>query len=385
MEAGLIAARLMAFVIDGADPKIDEGTQIDHAALFDFSKSHSVENIVGIALRKLNMMPQQYENAYAKAYKISLAREATQEFETQDIMQELESRGIKHMLLKGSVMKHLYPSPDLRSMCDVDILYDTAYKDDLEEIMTERGYTLSETSGTGKVNVSFVRPPFMNIEFHGVLIDKDIPLYNSYFGTDFEHTVSDEGCRVKYPDEDFFVFMAAHLAKHYFNGGTGLRSLADIWLYLRKKPGLDMDKVRAKLKEIELDEFTNIIIGVNGVLFDGNEPTAEQSEIIDYIFHSGTYGTQAHKATDNMEDSGKTAFLFRRIFPGRAFMAINYPAVGKCVLLLPIFWVVRLLRVLFRKEYRNSDVSMVMNMDSSQIDARKIPGKPDIDYNYNFN
>ncbi len=383
MEAGLIAARLIAFAIDGVDPGLDKNTEIDHKELLAFARSHSVANVMAVALEKLNMMPPQYASQYNSLHKTGIMREATQEIETQDISEELCSRGIKHMLLKGCVMKYLYPSPHLRSMCDVDILYDTSRKDELEEIMTERGYVLSEASGTDNVNLSFIRKPFMNVEFHGVLMDKDIPLYNSYFGNNFEHTVPDGDFRVKYSDEDFFVFMAAHLAKHYFLGGTGLRSLADIWLYLRKKPELDMGKVKAKLKEIDLDEFTDIIIGVNGVLFDGKEPTALQSEVIDYIFHSGTYGTKAHKDTDNMEGSGKFKFLLRRLFPDKAFMAINYPAVGRCALLLPLFWVIRLFRVLFKKEYKNSDVSAVMTLDNSLIDARKIPGNPGFDYNCN--
>ncbi len=383
MEPGIIAAKLMAYVIDGVDPDFEKGINIDHGALFKFSKSHSVDNVVGLALEKLNMMPEQYRQAYSKARKISLVREATQEMETQELCGELERLGAKYMLLKGSVMKHLYPTPDLRSMCDVDILYDTAFADSLGSLMEEHGYELYESSGTDGVNLSYIKKPFMNIEFHGVLMDRDVPLYNAYFGEDFEHTVPDEGCRVKYSDEDFFVFMAAHLAKHYFNGGTGIRSLADIWLYLRKKPELDMPKIKSKLRQIELDEFTDIIIGVNGVLFDGNAPTPEQSEIIDYIFHSGTYGISDHKAENSMEGKSKAGFLLQRLFPGRAFMAVNYPAVQKCVLLLPLFWIARLLKILIKKDYKGSDVSMVMNLSESRLDARKIPGKPVVDYNYN--
>lgn len=376
MEAGIVAAKLLAYVIDGVDPQLENGISIDHGALFRFAKSHSVDNIVGAALEKLNMMPEQYRQAYSKARKVSLIREATQEIETQEICAELERLGIKYMLLKGSVMKHLYPTPDLRSMCDVDILYDTAFADKLTPLMEELGYELHETSGTGGINLSYLKKPFMNIEFHGVLMDRDIPIYNSYFGENFEHTVPDEGCRVKYPDEDFFVFMVAHLAKHYFIGGTGLRSLADIWLYLRRKPQLDMSKVKSKLRQINLEEFTDIIIGVNGVLFDGSEPTVLQSEVIGYIFHSGTYGTMKHKSANGMQDGGKIRFLFRRLFPNRDFMAINYPAVKKSVLLLPLFWCVRLVKVLMKKDYKNSDVSMAMSLTDSQLDARKIPGKP---------
>lgn len=376
MEVGVIAARLIAYVIDGVDPKLEKDMSIDHDALYAFSKSHSVDNIAGIALKKLNIMPPQYEKAYEKAYKISRAREATQELETQDIIEELECRGIKHMLLKGSVMKNLYPSPELRSMCDVDILYDTAHLVELEEIMTERGYELKEASGTGGINVSYVRKPFMNIEFHGVLMDSDIPLYNAYFGNDFEHTVADKGCRVKYPDEDFFVFMMAHLAKHYFHGGTGIRSLADIWLFLRKKPSLDMKAVREKLKIIRLDKFTDIIIGVNGVLFDGKEPTAQQSDIINYIFHSGTYGTAQHHSAEGIKQISKRQYVLKRLFPDREFMSINYPAVKKCALLLPLFWLIRLVKVAVKKGYKGSDVDLVMSLDESRLDARKIPGCP---------
>lgn len=374
MEVGVIAARLIAYVIDGVEPDFENNLQIDHDLLYSFSKSHSVDNIVGVALKKLNMMPPQYEQAYEKAYKISLAREATQEFETQDITEEFERRGIKYMLLKGSVMKHLYPSPELRSMCDVDILYDMAHFDELEEIMTERGYELKEEDG---FYVSYIRKPFMNFEFHEIVMNADIPLYNEYFGKDFKYTVPDgNGCAVRYPDEDFFVFMMAHFAKHYFLGGTGLRSLADIWLFLRKKTELDLKTVYEKLRSIELDEFTDIIIGVNGVLFDGKEPTAQQSDIINYIFHSGTYGVAEHSTADGIREMSKVEYLIKRLFPNREFMSINYPSVKKCALLLPIFWIVRLISVAFKKGYKGSDVDTVMSLDSFQVDARKIPGRP---------
>ena len=373
MEVGVIAARLIAFVIDGVEPKFDKDLCIDHDALYAFSKSHSVDNIISIALNKLNIMPPQFAEDYELAYKISVAREATQELETQDILEEFECRGIKHMLLKGSVMKHLYPSPELRSMCDVDILYDTAFFDEVEEIMLERGYVLHESDG---YYVSYVRKPFMNFEFHEIVMNADIPLYNAYFGNGFNHAVPDVGYRFKYTDEDFFVFMMAHFAKHYFLGGTGLRSLADIWLFLRKKPGLDMAAVNNKLKQIELDEFTQIIIGVTDVLFNGKAPERLHDEVINYIFHSGTYGKQEHRAADGVTEISKKQYVMRRLFPDREFMSINYPAVKKYAFLLPVFWLIRLISVAVKKGYKGSDVDMVMGLDSSQVDARKIPGRP---------
>lgn len=376
MKTGLLASRLMAYAADGAEIENELLENIDYERLYRFSKEHSVVNTVCYALMKLNKLPQEYAAVFQKELKLGRAREATQELEMQEIVQELENRGIKYMLLKGSVMKHLYPRPDLRSMCDIDIQYDTAHKAELDSFMLERGYEKSEVSGTDGVNISYIRKPFMNIEFHGVLMDTDIPLYNSYFGNNFERTVPVRGCEVKYSDEDFFVFMAAHLAKHYFLGGSGVRSLLDIWLYLRKKPQLDKEYIFSELKKIRLDEFMKIMLDITCVLFDGANPSQQLESVIEYIFTSGTYGTVNNRAAENIENVTKKSYVLKRLFPDREFMSINYPIVKKCVFLLPLMWLVRLVTVFIKKGYKGSDVDRVINVTQSITDARKIPGNP---------
>ncbi len=376
MNVGIAASRLMAYAADEIPFEKSLLDGVDFEQLFKFSKAHSVANLVGYALKKLDMLPQEYAAPFLKELKLSMAREATQELETLEIASALEQRKIAYMLLKGSVMKNLYPLPYLRSMCDVDIQYDTAHRDELDGIMLELGYERAETSGTGDVNISYFKRPFMYVEFHGVLMDTDYPLYNSYFGNGFERTVAGEGVERKYTDEDFFVFMAAHLAKHYFLGGSGLRSLADIWLYLRKKPQLDMEYIFAELQKIKLDEFIKIMLDVNSVLFEGKSPSTRQESIISYVFGSGTYGTVQNSSADAIKNQSKASYLKERLFPSRDFMAINYPLVKKLAFLLPFFWIVRLISVFLKKGYKGSDVDLAMNVSSSQIDARKIPGNP---------
>lgn len=376
MNIGIIASRLMAYAVEGIPINKEKLGDIDYEKLFKFSKAHSAANLVGYALQKLDMLPDEYAAPFLKELKLSMVREATQELETQEIAAQLEKRGIRYMMLKGSVMKQLYPLPYLRSMCDVDIQYDTAFKARLDDFMSDLGYEKAEVSGTDGVNIAYRKKPFMYIEFHGALMDKDVPLYNRYFGTDFERTIPVNGCEVKYSDEDFFVFMAAHLAKHYFLGGSGLRSLLDIWLYLRKKPELDREYIFAELKKIKLDEFINIMLGINAVLFEGAKPSEQQKNIISYILSSGTYGTTANKSAELIKNQSKGSYVKQRLFPDREFMAINYPVVKKCVLLMPLFWIIRLVSVSLKKGFKGSDVEKVMNVEASKIDARKIPGNP---------
>lgn len=378
MNTGLIASRLLAYAADGVPCEYLKAEKLDYEELYRFAKMHSITNIVGYALQKMNMLPEEYAAGFVREIKLGIAREATQELETLAISEGLDQLGIKHMLLKGWVMKRLYPRPDLRSMCDIDIQYDTSRKDELDGLMYELGYKRTETSGTDGINITYQKKPFMCIEFHGALMDKDVPLYNPYFDTDFRRTVAVEGCRVEYKDEDFFVFMMAHLAKHYFMGGSGLRSLADIWLFMRRKKELDTVYLFEELKKIRLDEFTKIMFGICSVLFDGAEPTKQQKAIISYIFGGGTYGTVSNAAAESVKETSKKDYVLKRLFPDREFMAINYPLVKKCVLLLPLFWIIRLISTALKKGYKGSDVDRVMNVSETQIDARKIPGNPQL-------
>ena len=376
METGFVAARLVAYVLGSVEPKLNGG--INFAELLDFSKEQSIAGLVCFALEKLGRLPPEYASAFVREKKLAMAREATQEIETQEIAQELNSRSIRFMLLKGCVLKKLYPTEWLRTMCDVDIQYDTAHIDQIHEIMRERGYELVSASGTDGVNLAFRRRPFMNLEFHGVLMDTDIPAYNAYFGTDFRRTLPLAGSEVCYSDEDFFVFMAAHTAKHYFLGGTGLRSVADMWLYLKKKPQLDREYVFAQLREIELDVFVKRLLGAAEVLFEGAEADEKTLNICRYVFNSRTYGTQAHFSTRKVENGNRAAYLLDRLFPNAEFMSINYPLVKKAKILLPLFWLVRLVRAVFGGGLEHSDASAVLSLPKGSFDARDIEGKPEI-------
>ena len=47
---------------------------------------------------------------------------------------------MKNIKIKGCVMKKLYPSPNMRSMCDIDILIEDDGIDRAEKIMQNLGY-----------------------------------------------------------------------------------------------------------------------------------------------------------------------------------------------------------------------------------------------------
>ncbi|MBQ7265980.1 MAG: nucleotidyltransferase family protein [Firmicutes bacterium] len=48
-----------------------------------------------------------------------------QEYITNEVVSILEVNKIKHILFKGVVVKNLYPTPELRTMGDIDIIIDS--------------------------------------------------------------------------------------------------------------------------------------------------------------------------------------------------------------------------------------------------------------------
>lgn len=375
-DTELLTCTLVSYAIGGKAPTIP--ADADLKSILAFSKRHGVAVLVSYALHNLDFPLGEFASAFQKEESGALFRDTAMDIGTQEIVDKLHEAGVTYMLLKGSVMKALYPEPYLRSMCDIDIKYDTSKIDAVRAIMKELGYQLYEQSGTNGVNLCFKRHPVMTVEMHGVLMDRDIPLYNAYFGTDFERTVSVDGLERRFSDEDFFVFMTAHLAKHYYYGGTGVRSLADIRVYLDKKPDLDMDYIRAELKKLDLDVFLQHILRLCDYLFGDHEGDELTESMAEYIFDSNTYGTVENALTSQV-GKDKNGFILRRLFPPTDFMSVRYPVLKKLPVLLPLFWLIRLIVSLFSGAYRSSDVKAAVNQSQASMDARLIEGRPIID------
>ena len=49
--------------------------------------------------------------------------------------------------------------------------------------------------------------------------------------------------------------MTCHTYKHYIHAGSGLRSLADTYVFLRAHPDLDREYLDAELKKLRIADF----------------------------------------------------------------------------------------------------------------------------------
>ena len=140
--------------------------------------------------------------------------------------------------------------------------------------------------------------------------------------------------------------MIAHEYKHYSSGGTGLRSLLDTWVYLRKVP-LDMAFVAGEIEKLGIADFEAANRSLALHLFGGEPLTEEEQEMLEYVLSSGTYGTMANRIRRQLREKGRWGYFLSRMTLPFDMMTQLYPVLGRIPLLYPFCWAHRLIHAFF--------------------------------------
>lgn len=342
------AIKLIRFALNG---DISELTNdIDFELLFEFSKSHGVENIVYTALRDLKIdVPETIMHRFKEAYEIAIMTEAVQTLELGEIVEAFERAGIKHVIMKGSVVKYLYPMPDYRKSGDIDILVHADDEPAVSSVMSDCGYKSDENFEEHDIHFAYRKPPFMLIEIHRQLVRESNRAFK-FCSEVWENLHLRDGYKHLYcmNDEFHYVYLMAHLCKHLYSGGAGIRLITDIQV-MKSKLNLDKNVLNKYLKKANLTDLHNIINGLIEKWFGDNYEQDQDVELLEkIIFESGSFGSMATKAIirSNDEKSVKIKTFFRLLFPEAKTLKVKYPVLKKHSYLLPFVWIQRAFRIL---------------------------------------
>ena len=321
---------------------------MDLELLYKAASSHLLTGIVGYALEATGVRDPAFVQAKSKAMrKIVL-------FDTERtaVLAELEKAGIWHMPLKGCVLKAYYPQIGMRQMSDNDILYDVSRSRDVREIMEGLGFKTVLYVQNNYNHDHYDKEPVCNFEMHRALFTPaaDDAIFE-YYQNIRERMIKDEGTSFRYhlSPEDFYVYMIAHEYKHYSGGGTGLRSLLDTYVYLRKVP-LDMAYVAGEIEKLGITDFEAANRSLALRLFDGKPLTEEEQEMLDYVLSSGTYGTMTNSIRKQIREKGRWGYFLSRLTLPFDMMTQLYPVLDKIPLLYPFCWAYRLIHAVFFKQ-----------------------------------
>lgn len=344
----------------------------DMNALYNLSKAHFVEVIIGTALKQTGY---NLSDEWTQKLSKSIRKNILFDSEREKIFNFMEQEGIWYLPLKGTILKEYYPSVGMRQMSDNDVLFDEKYTNIVQEYMKSQGY-VGENIGKGAHDV-YKKEPVYNFELHRTLFDSSVQsLMNIYYSDVKKRLILSDNREYGYhfSKEDFYIYIVAHAYKHYRGSGTGIRSLLDFYVYLSaEEHNMDFKYIQNECEKLEMSEFeaSNRIlckkVFSKEFLVDykefSNSLSKSEHEMLEYYFSSGVYGTAEHgienriaKYQKKTGNKSKLRYTLHRLFPSINTYKSYYPFFYKYKFLLPIAWFYRLLRMLFSKKRRKTAI-----------------------------
>ena len=363
--ASLDVAYLAACAVNDTIPDAVRVGKMNLENLYKVADWHLLTGITAMALENAGIRDEAFTQAKGKAIRKVVAFDV----ERTAVLEKLEEAGIWYMPLKGSVLKSLYPKIGMRQMADNDILYDASKTPEVRTIMEKLGFSTDSAYGRS-IHDHYFKPPVCNFEMHRFLFGAghDEKLVE-YYQDVKNRLILNEGSAYGYhfSDEDFYVYMLAHEYKHYSGGGTGLRSVLDTYVYLKKKDqALDWPYISGELEKLGISDFEAQNRSLALHLFDGEILTIQDQVMLDYILSSGTYGTVQNRVRNRISKYGngpwaKLKYIFRRLFLPLNVVRASFPMFIKCPILLPFLPVYRVFRGLtVRRDRMRAELRALM-------------------------
>lgn len=336
---------LTACAINNKNPKQERIDNLDLPKLFEVCQKHILTACVAYALESAGIKDNDFTQAKEKAIRKNILLDA----ERRTILRKLEAEKIWYMPLKGSLLHDWYPKLGMRQMADNDILVDSDKMAEVRDVFLNSGYECKKY-GRGNHDVYF-KQPVLNFEMHSSLFNPmHIGNLYPYFKDVKNKLILDEDREYGYhfSNEDFYLFMMAHEYKHFSGGGTGVRSLVDTYVFLRKfKDSLDWDYLNAELDKLGIADYERNNRELAMKLLSFKQLTIEDKKLLDYYIMSGTYGNKDNVVKNGVKYRGKGSklvYLKYRIFPPISFLECSVPWVKKSKLLIPAAYIYRFFR-----------------------------------------
>lgn len=284
----------------------------------------------------------------------------------------LLDEGIKPLVMKGIICRNLYGELcDHRPSGDEDILVKKEDYFRLAEILEANGYIAEEVvtkkTLSGKQEVTFRNKNGLNIEVHLNIIgteNKSRRRMNEYFENAFESAVCitiDGQSYYTLGYSEHYIYLFYHMFKHFAMTGVGIRQILDMFKFGEcYKDKIDWQRVNKAIDAVGAGKLYGDVLEI-GRLYWGFDVknvfgVSFPDKLLSDIFASGAYGNETSeqigskvKVLSAMETGGRYSKL-RSIFPTVEAMREHYTVLYDFPFLLPVMWVVRIVRYIFRSK-----------------------------------
>ena len=277
-------------------------------------------------------------------------------YEYEQIRAAFEEAKIPYLPLKGAVIKAYYPQEWMRTSCDIDILVQADTLGRAVEIVKDKLHYRLE--GQFSHDVSLFAENGVHLELHYDLIEDyltsiSVKVLSSYWNTatpvregEYEYAAS---------PEIFYFYHIAHMAKHFENGGCGIRSFMDLWL-MERSILLDEEKKQELLEQGHMTLFAQTSSRVAKIWFENEKHDELTQRVEEYVLSGGVYGNMENRMAleQSRYQENKFRYVMRRIFLPYKYIKWQYPILQKHKWLTPFYEVRRWGRLIFKGRLKNS-------------------------------
>ena len=270
---------------------------------------------------------------------------AQRDYALETIKSCFEKHDIEYVILKGSVLRDLYPKKWMRTSCDIDVLI---HESDLDNaVSTLQKETDFKFSRRLYHDVSLMTTN-VHLELH-FSIKENMNNIDQLLSKAWEYTVKQKGSHQYCFSPEYQVFhVVAHMSYHFVHGGLGIRSYIDLWL-LRHKTEFDGTIVKQMCKQCGILKFYEECCNLSEVWLSNKEHTSITKAIEKYSVEGGVFGSKKNLMLSKRRNHRGLSFYFSRLFVSNDALKEMYPNAKKYPILLPYYQLRRWPKAIFSK------------------------------------
>ena len=337
--------------------------------LLKISYKHDVIHLLVLGLKQNKLITKDNEEIGKYLIK-AMYRYERLRYEYDNLCSALEKAQIPFLPLKGSVIRKYYPEAWMRTSGDIDILVSV---NDVEKAKTllvdEYGYKYFVK---GSHDISLFAPANTHVELHYDLVEDGIANESAtVLKNVWNHATVREGFRYwhEMSDEMFYFYHIAHMAKHFENGGCGIRPFIDLRI-LDTISEANTKKRDSLLEKGMLLKFADVSRKLSRVWFASEDYDLISHQMEDYILRGGVYGSNENRImVQQRKKGGRFKYALSKIFVSYDVIKFHYPILQKYRWLTPFMEVRRWCKLIFCGHLKRTTQELSYNVRVSNDDA----------------
>ncbi len=331
----------------------------DQRSLTRLAHIHSILPLVAEAVGS--------ENAPMK----NLARQLTirQAQRTADFLllyRELTNRGMQPLVIKGIILRDLYPQPEQRPSTDEDLLVSDSDYPLLRDALLDCSLHIDGDPAPDAEEITFRDPErHLYLEVHRRLFAEGSDAYgdcNAPFIHALERSIMVEIQGVRFrtlSPTDHMLYLLCHAYKHLLHGGVGIRQICDMGLFAaRYGSELDWEHIASACETLHIRRFAAALFAIGETYLGLAAPAAfagcdeDLEPLLEDILSGGIYGAEdidrLHSSTLTLDavaadrTGRRRGGALRSVFPPAKDLSGRYAYLRTKPWLLPTAWVQRI-------------------------------------------